>query len=941
MVGAVGVATGQGAAYVFAAPASVTGLSPASGPAAGGTRVTISGTNLSGITAVDFGSTPADLSSLTYNSDGTVTVTSPAGSGTVDVTVTNASGTSASLPADQFTYTAAPAVTAISPTAGPVAGSTQVTITGTNLSGITAVDFGKLLATIVAGSDTATLVTVISPASQAAGIVDVTVTTVGGASTGVPADQFTYTAAPAVTAISPTAGPVAGGTQVTITGTNLSGITAVDFGKVLATIVAGSDTATLVTVISPASQAAGIVDVTVTTAGGASTGVPADQFTYVAAPAVTAISPTAGPLASGTQVTISGTNLLGITAVDFGKVPATIVAGSDTATSITVISPTSQAAGIVDVTVTTAGGTSTGSPADQFTYTAAPTVTAVSPTAGPLAGGTQVTISGANLSGITAVDFGKVLATVVAGSDTATSVTVISPASQAAGIVDVTVTTAGGTSTGVPADQFTYVAAPAVTAISPTAGPVAGGTQVTITGTNLSGITAVDFGKVLATIVAGSDTATSIAVISPASQAAGIVDVTVTTAGGTSATSAADQFTYTTAPIVSTVTPQAGPLSGGMSVTITGTNLTGAKAVRFGKVAAKFTVKSATQIVATSPAGKAGMVDVTVVAAAGTSGTSALDQFTFVAAPAVTKISAAAGPTAGGTQVTISGANLAGATAVRFGKVAAAFSSSPTGQIVATSPAGTAGIVNVTVVTAGGASKVSAADKFTYVALPAVAKLAPAAGPLAGGTTVTITGTNLAGGTVLFGTQPATKLTSVKSTQIVAISPPGLAGPVTVVVTTAGGRSQALAADQFAYTAAPTVDGLTPASGGPYGGSIVTIRGANLAGDTAIHFGAGLAKIQSMSDTQIIVTSPPGKAGTVDVTVTTPGGTSVTSAADKFTYAVATKAPAIVSSGPATFHVNDLALLALAGQSSPSGTIQRNAADYLTASLLARLCRDW
>ena len=82
---------------------------------------------------------------------------------------------------------------------------------------------------------------------------------------------------------------------------------------------------------------------------------------------------------------------------------------------------------------------------------------------------------------------------------------------------------------------------------------------MTITGTNLAGATAVDFGGNAATIV--SDSATQIVVTDPAGTA-GTVDVTVTTAGGTSATSAADQFTYDRSADVSrAISPSAGPLA--------------------------------------------------------------------------------------------------------------------------------------------------------------------------------------------------------------------------------------------------------------------------------------------------------------------------------------------------------------------------------------------
>jgi large repetitive protein len=152
-------------------------------------------------------------------------------------------------------------------------------------------------------------------------------------------------------------------------------------------------------------------------------------------------------------------------------------------------------------------------------------------------------------------------------------------------------------------------APPTVTNVNPNTGPTSGGTSVTITGTNFSGVTAVSFGS----NAAGSfivDSTTQITATSPAGS--GTVDVTVTAAGGTSAISSGDRFTYGSgsAPAVTNVNPNTGPTSGGTSVTITGTNFSGTTAVRFGSNAAgSFTVNSATQITATSPAG-IGTVDV-------------------------------------------------------------------------------------------------------------------------------------------------------------------------------------------------------------------------------------------------------------------------------------------------------------------------------------------
>ncbi len=121
------------------------------------------------------------------------------------------------------------------------------------------------------------------------------------------------------------------------------------------------------------------------------------------------------------------------------------------------------------------------------------------------------------------------------------------------------------------------------------------------------------------------------------------------------------------APTVTNVNPTSGPTGGGTSVTITGTDLTGATDVSFGTTPASFTVDTPTQITATSPAHAPGAVDVTVTTAGGTSGTSANDQFTYVATPTVSSVSPTSGPAGGGTSVMITGADLTGATDVSFG----------------------------------------------------------------------------------------------------------------------------------------------------------------------------------------------------------------------------------------------------------------------------------
>jgi hypothetical protein len=102
-------------AFEYHPAPTVTRLSPTSGPEAGGTSVTITGTGFTDATAVKFGTTAA--TSFTVNSDTSITVTSPAGVGVVDVTVTTPGGTSAAAPVDKFTYIAPLAISNLTVTA--------------------------------------------------------------------------------------------------------------------------------------------------------------------------------------------------------------------------------------------------------------------------------------------------------------------------------------------------------------------------------------------------------------------------------------------------------------------------------------------------------------------------------------------------------------------------------------------------------------------------------------------------------------------------------------------------------------------------------------------------------------------------------------------------------------------------------------------------------
>ena len=185
----------------------------------------------------------------------------------------------------------APAMTlsSITPAAGPTSGGTVVTIVGANFQlygqPVTSVTFGGTLATGVVVNTAGTTLTVIAPA-HAAGLVDIVVyrplvnrptPRFADTSTATFTGVYTYAPPPVLTAVVPASGLVAGGASVVVSGAGLLGASAVSFGGVAgSSVVVVSDSA--VSVVVPA-HAAGVVDVVVTTAGGA--GLLAGSFTYV------------------------------------------------------------------------------------------------------------------------------------------------------------------------------------------------------------------------------------------------------------------------------------------------------------------------------------------------------------------------------------------------------------------------------------------------------------------------------------------------------------------------------------------------------------------------------------------------------------------------------------------------------------------------------------
>jgi alpha-tubulin suppressor-like RCC1 family protein len=257
-------------------------------------------------------------------------------------------------------------------------------------------------------------------------------------------------------------------------------------------------------------------------------------------------------------------------------------------------------------------------------------------------------------------------------------------------------------------------------------------------------------------------------------------------------------------PVVSNVSPNEGPVAGGGTVSITGTNLAGASAVHFGTASAtSFTVNSSGSITATAPAGT-GTVQVTVTTPSGTSAPGAHTEYKYRPVPTVTKLSVKGGPATGGTVVMITGTEFgSNPTGVSFAGVpATSFKLVNIATIEVVAPPGVAGPADVRVTTAGGTSATTKKDQFRYA--PEVEGVSPANGPLAGGNTVTITGTGFVVGTgtvkFKFGKVASKSATCSSSTTCTALVPAGRSlGTVDIQANANKGKSTAVPGDRYTY----------------------------------------------------------------------------------------------------------------------------------------------
>lgn len=498
----------------------------------------------------------------------------------------------------------------------------------------------------------------------------------------------------------------------------------------------------------------------------------------------------------------------------------------------------------------------------------------------------------------------------------------------------------------VSAFTFTTPPKPTITSVSPATDSAKGGAVISISGTNLGYINTIKFGSVATTPRATS--ATQLTVIVPPSATTGSVNVQVLNNWDSATATSAFTYTVPTAPTITSISPTTDSLIGGATVTITGTGFDvaygygcwdcgrlGDGYLRFGTINANVLSYSDTQIVATVPAGTlSGLVDVTV----GNYWTSktVANGFTYTTplSPTVSSISPTTLSMVKSTVVTVTGSNLRQVRTVKIGDQQFNVYPNSDTQFTFNSPISMfSGAADFVLTTNWNTTTIQGA--FTYSAMPTltVGTMSVTSGIASGGTTVVISGTGFltqygytkwcngcAGyGYVKFGNNYANVISYTETSITVTTPVSNLVGAVDVTVGHFWDSKKL--STKFTYTAParPTITSITPNSGNALGGTAVTISGSNLASVQSIMFGDIYANIQTITDTRILVASPPSLVvGAVDVKLTNPWESVI--AASGFTF-LAPPNPTITSVTPNSGSVIGGTLVTITGTgfSTPYG----------------------
>lgn len=459
---------------------------------------------------------------------------------------------------------------------------------------------------------------------------------------------------------------------------------------------------------------------------------------------------------------------------------------------------------------------------------ALPRIDSFTPAVG--APGTQITILGSELDGITQVFFGTAKGNILSRASFGLVVVVPLDATSA----PIYVYDQKG--------QFDYTftafqVAPRISSVTPGHGVL--GDEVVIDGYNLSNLNNQDllplvfFNNAQAVVYVASDTQLRATVPSAATTG----PITVVTLGGNTKTATP----FYLPPVIASFLPEAA--QAGEVITLKGVNFTGAKTVQIGGANATIVNAQLSELTAIVPVG---VLDgpIYIETPGGAFFTDVSKPFKL--RPKIESFSPVGGDV--GASVRIDGSGLRTASQVFFGETASPVVDK--GALFATTTVPKGALTGpLTVVTANGTNQ---SLSVFYVA-PTVTSILPIRGPV--GTVVTIRGVNFTGTTkVEFGGISASQVV-VRSKSEIQATVPGNALSGVIRVTNPGG--QASSGTPFEVVGdEPNIGSFTPEFGSP--GALITLTGFNFAGATNVTFG-GVSSVPTVqSDTRLVVVVPAG-----------------------------------------------------------------------------------
>ena len=736
--------------------------------------LTINGTDLYDVFSVTIGGSPCSVTAQTVPSQ--IVCDTPAtntGTGLAVVITTLSGQTSTGLTIDSLP---APTVTGVtSPTDVDGArddGGQAIVITGTNfIAGDTShsVNLGGVICNVTSVPD-ANTINCTSTSGTPSGISGVTVRNPDLQVSNL-YSPFEYFPALDITAVNVPGGSTTGGDTLVISAnrvrnsTNGGGLVTVTLDEVAGATtinctvgsIAGDDSSVTCTT-DAGTYPTGAYDIIVTNGDGRSDTL-TGAFEIVAAPTISAVSPSNVPLSLSRTLTITGTgfdtfNPLVPTVTVDGEPCTSVVVNSDIElTCATNPDGDDASAGLVDITITNPDNQSV-SDATLLTYNARPHIVDVAGTTViSAAGGDLVTINGAdfNIGGNPTAEVGGAPCASLDLSNLPNQIICTTAAGLTPGSYDVVVTNADGQ---IDNDTHTIQVSnpPNPTAISDDFDRVSGGKSVTITGT--------DFASPTVTVASNGCTVstwslTSITCTVTAGGVDRIGDVVVTNGNGIQGT-LSNAFEFEETPVFTAIfdgVDAQGGVAGGETVTITGDNFaqgitgSGVAVTIAGENCTGLIRSSATSLQCTTPAspgGATGLVDVVITNPSGLTVT-ASNAYNYVAAPpTITNISPQGGDTGGGTTVTITGTNFVSGATVTIGTACSNYDYSgvPTTIVCDTGDNLGSETYEDVVVTNPDTNTDTLSNGYLYTDSPTISSISPATGPSTGGTSVVITGTN-------------------------------------------------------------------------------------------------------------------------------------------------------------------------------------------------------